>query len=50
MFNVGIAYWTHDSNSEDDGYRTALASLFSIDEGNRNLTSNGLTTSLPFEA
>ena len=45
-FNVGIAHFHHDNAIDDGGYWTALSSYISIDEENRQLTSNDLALSL----
>ncbi|MCJ1471012.1 hypothetical protein MMC07_009660 [Pseudocyphellaria aurata] len=45
-FNVGIAHFTFDDSHEDGGYWTALKSSFTIDEINRDLTSDELCMSL----
>lgn len=45
-FNVGIAHFHHDNTIDDGGYWSALSSFISIDEENRQITSNDLTLSL----
>lgn len=49
-FKVGIAHYTYNHSMDDGGYSTANPSYFSIDEENRQLTSNALTESLLIKA
>lgn len=49
-FNVGIAHYTYNNSIDNGGYWTALSNYFSIDEENRQLTSNALTESLLIKA
>jgi hypothetical protein len=45
-FSVGITHWVYDDLGDDEGHWISASSQWSVDEDNRELTSDTLLTSL----
>ena len=45
-FSVGVAHWAYDDFSDDEGYWAASGNQWSVDEDNRQVTSDTLLASL----
>jgi hypothetical protein len=49
-FSVGVAHWAYDDLGDDEGYWTSASNQWSVDEDNRELTSDTLVASLLHQA
>ena len=49
-FSVGIAHWVYDDLGDDEGHWIGASNQWSVDEDNRELTSDTLLASLLYQA